>query len=291
MPSDKKYTVLSFNIGNYEQPREVKHPSPDAEYIYVTDNPDVTSDTWNVIHIENLHPEDNFSTCWQIRYNPFKYASTDTVIKVDGSMQVVGNTDELIDYFNQKGDEFDIGLCIHPYNNIMAKEYDLWCATRGYSRKQADKVLAFMTEKGYDTNAYKGLYQYNFMIQRNNAVNNEINTTTLEALHLLADEGKLVDRLDQTIGSFFLNKYFSDRIRVMALDQRIAFSKYFRWHKHGTNRKYYFAGGMIEPWLFNQPAKMADIDYGINIRKELIMNRIMVKLGNMRKKLARILSR
>lgn len=284
MSSNKKYTVLSFNIGNYELPREIKVKSPNAEYIYVTDNKNVVSKTWDVRYVDNIHPEDNFFTCWQIRYNPFNYASTDIVLRIDGSMEVVGDTDELIDYFNSN-QGYDIGLCIHPYNNNIHDEYDLWCGIRGYSREQADKVLSYMESTGYDTKNYKGLYQYNFMIQRKSGINSELNSMTLDALLSLAEKGKYVDRLDQTIGSYLLNRFFCDRIRVMAVDQRIAFSKFFRWHKHGTNTKYYFAGGLIEPWLFNKPAEMADIDYGINIRKELIMNRVMEKLGLLRKKI------
>lgn len=253
------YTILSYNIGNYEILKEVKEKSPNAHYVYVTDNTGITSNTWDVVYVENKHPEDNFDLCYDIRFNPFRYTDDDIVIRIDGSMEVIGNTDELIDIFEEGG--YDISLCIHPGRNTMLEEYKTWCAVRGYSTAQANKCLTFMAnQEGYDVVNYKGLYQYNFMIQRRNKVNMDINRMTLALLKYLAEDGKQIDRLDQTLGSFIINKYFSDRIKVMAVDDRIAFSKYFQWYAHHSDVKYRFSDKLIEPYLFNNPVKVLDIE-------------------------------
>ena len=34
-----KYSVLTYNVGGYEKIHEIKEKSPNAEYIYVTDDP------------------------------------------------------------------------------------------------------------------------------------------------------------------------------------------------------------------------------------------------------------
>ena len=45
----EKYSVLTYIIGDYEIVHEVKEKSPNAEYILVTDNPNIKSDTFDNI--------------------------------------------------------------------------------------------------------------------------------------------------------------------------------------------------------------------------------------------------
>ena len=45
-----KYTILSFIIGkNYERVHEIKNKQDDVEYLLITDDPELESDTWTVI--------------------------------------------------------------------------------------------------------------------------------------------------------------------------------------------------------------------------------------------------
>lgn len=50
--SDKKYSILTYIIGDYEFPREILEKDPDTEYILVTDNPKIKSDTWTVVQLD-----------------------------------------------------------------------------------------------------------------------------------------------------------------------------------------------------------------------------------------------
>lgn len=256
---EKKYTVLTYNIGGYELMKEIEYKSPNAEYLYITDDRSLTSSTWEMVYVDNPHPEDNFDLCYDIRFNPFKYAHTDIVLRIDGSMQVIGNTDELIDRFNDGG--YDICLCIHPVRNTLLEEYRCWCACRGYKPEQANKILSFMANyEGYDVKNYRGLYQYNFMIQRKNKINLDLNSFTLSLLKYLAEDGKQIERLDQTVGSFVINKYFQN-LNIMAVDNRIGYSKYFAWHYHNSNIKFPIPEPPIEPYLFNSPVDTNIIEY------------------------------
>ena len=259
MVTDKEYSVLSYNIGGYEKPKEVKFISPKAEYVYVTDDRSFTSNTWNVVYVDNKHPEDNFDLCYDIRFNPFKYVNTDTVIRIDGSMEVIGNTDELIEVFNEGN--YDISLVMHPVRTNLFDEYVTWCKYRGYSVEQANYVLNFMLKyEGYDVKEYKGLYQYNFMIQRNNKINNDLNSLTLSLLKYLAEDGKQIERLDQTVGSFVINKYFN-HLKVLPVDNRIAYSKYFSWYAHNSNTKFPDPDIQTKGYLFNKEVDTNIIKY------------------------------
>lgn len=255
----KQYSVITFNMGGYEVLREIKHKSPKAEYIYVTDDRSITSSTWEVRYIDNPHPEDNFFACFSVRYNPFDYVTTDVVVKIDGSLQVLDGIDEIIDCFNRG--KYDICLETHPQRRTVREEYEVWCNTRSYSRAQADKVMDYMAGTGYDVARYRGLYQYGLMIQRRNPVNLEINTATFALAQKFAPEGKKVDRLDQTIGSFVINSQFSERLKVMVVDERILHSRYFRRFQHNSWKEARFDGKFVRPYLFDKPHNSVRLNY------------------------------
>lgn len=247
-----KCAVLSFIVGDYEQIHEVEYKTPDFQYVMVTDNTALTSTTWEVKYVENLHPEDAFDLCWKVRYNPFDYVDADVVIKIDGSMGVCGDLNYIVDHFNKE--QYDIALEMHPTRNDMISEYQAWVNQRNFPVEQANKCLNLMNANGYDVRNDKGLFQYNFMIQRKNAVNLQLNATTLKLLHDIAPEGKQVDRLDQTLGSFIINKYFN-YMKVLPVSQTIALSgKYFKWYPHGSSTPFTYGNyEYCQPYLFGQP--------------------------------------
>ncbi len=246
-----KYSVLTYNVGGYEVLHELEYKDDDVEYIYVTDDKTITSSTWNVVYVKNEHPEDNFDLCYKIRFNPFDYVHSDIVIRIDGSMVVCGNLDKLVEEFNRK--DYDIMLEIHPSRSTMYDEYLAWCQTRNYPIEQANKCLSYMAAlEGYDVKGYNGLYQYNFMIQRKNRVNMLLNEMTLTTLKYLAADDKQIERIDQTIGSFILNKYFNN-IKVIPVSQMVCTSGvYFKWCKHGSNDVLSDGHQYSTPYLFNQ---------------------------------------
>lgn len=248
-----KYSVLTYNIGGYEILHELEYKDDDVEYIYATDDRSITSSTWNVVYVDNPHPEDSFDLCYQIRFNPFDYVTTDIVIRIDGSMGVAGNLDYLVDYFNKNN--YDICLEMHPTRMNQYDEYVAWVQQRNYPLEQANKVLSFMAmAEGYDVKKNIGLYQYNFMIQRKNKINLDLNRMTLSLCKYLAPEGKEVDRLDQTIGSFVINKYFN-KLKVLPVSQGVAISgKYFKWYAHNSNKQLFVRNfEYCQPFLFGEP--------------------------------------
>lgn len=243
-----KYSVLTYNINNYEILKEIKYKSPNAEYIYITDNKNLKSDTWTIKYVDNPHPEDPFYLCYDIRFNPFKYVNADIVLRYDASMDLIGNTDELIEEF-ERG-EYDAMLCIHPERNTMRREYDVWVNVRHYNPLQEEKILNYMLQQGYDIDGYRGLYQGNIIIQRNNEINNNINKDTLELLFKLKEDGKQIERINQTIFSFIVNTRYKN-LKVMPVSNNIAFSKYFLWYNHHSNNPI-IKPHNIDCYLFNE---------------------------------------
>ena len=233
---EKRYSVLSYSIGNYERVKEVLNPKSDVEYIYVTDNRSITSSTWTIKYVDNPHPEDPFYMCYDIRFNPFKYVNTDIVMRIDGSMKIVDDTDLLVNEFIRG--EYDIMFMAHPTTQTLAEEYKTWVDERRYPREQAEKILSYLRESGFDVDNYRGLYQGGFTIQRNNEANNDLNKKTLEILTDLAPEGKQIERLDQTIWSYVANKYHSD-MKAMVVDWRVFNGHPILMWPHGDDEKMY----------------------------------------------------
>lgn len=250
-----EYSVLTYNINSYEKmheiPQDIYESTKDyVEYVYVTDNKELTSSTWNVKYVENPYPEDPFYLCYMIRFNPFDYVSNDICVRIDGSMGIVNVLDPIVEAF--ENGEYDLGVMIHPSRNKMYDEYKAWVNQRGLKAESANFALQTMVNNGYDVAGYKGLYQFNFMIHRKNAFNIKFMEVTLDTLKKLAIDGERIHRVDQTIGSFVLNKFFWNE-RVMAVGQYICDGVFFDWYKHNSDiRMDCNDRDNITPYLFDK---------------------------------------
>lgn len=246
-----RYSVLTYNINGYEIIHNIPNEcmNPEIEYIYVTDDHSITSDTWTVVYADDLTGS-TFDKCYQIRFNPFKYVHTDTVMRIDGSMGIVNDVMPIFQLFD-KG-QYEASVMIHPTRQNMYDEYVAWCQQRFYPVEQANKCLNFMISNGYDIKGYKGLYQFNFMIQRKGNFNDEWNKTTYDVLKNLATPPETIERVDQTIGSFILNRFYSDR-KIMPVGQYICNGMFFNWYQHNTeNIMSYNPMNDCDAFLFNK---------------------------------------
>lgn len=255
--SIKKYSVLTFNIGKHEVIHEIPESeiNQEIEYVYVTDDNTVKSKTWNVIYEYNLTGS-TFDRCMQIRYNPFKYVTTNVVMKIDGSIKIEKDVFHIFKKFDEGN--YDCAVCVHPQRCTLYDEYMAWCELRNYPIEHAEKILKCLGELGYDVKGYKGLYQTNFAIQRNDFFNNLWNKFHYSASKLLATPSETIERSDQTINSFILNHYFSYKNVMVVCSPQIYNGKYLNFCNHGTNEAFYLPQH-IEPYLFNKPAILADI--------------------------------
>lgn len=249
-----RYTVLTYNFGQYEIVREVEEKDPEAEYILVTDDRQLVSNTWNVIYDQNLDGLKPFDQVLNVRYNWFKYSNTDICVRVDGSIWVKKSLKPLIDIFEEG--QYDISLMPHPMRDNFIDEYKAWVDIRGYSKEQAQKCIEFMRSKGYDFD-YKGLFQLNFSIQRRNAVSEEMNSITWSYLKELGENGAM-ERIDQIPFSFVVNTLYS-KIKVLPVSEQIVRSYYMQWYEHNSivpnlNMFYDFSKDN-ERFMFNQKVK------------------------------------
>ena len=250
----KRYSVLTYNFNNYEIVREIGEKDPEAEYILVTDNFLFSSDTWNVIYDPSLEGLSPFDQTFYVRYNCFRYCNTDICLRIDGSIEVKHSLKPLIDVFEEGN--YDASLMPHPVRDNFIDEYNTWVKIRGYDRKQADKCIESMREKGYDFN-YKGMFQACFSIQRRGRLTDEIDRVTYKYLKELGMDGK-IERLDQVPFSFIMNTQFSG-IKILPVSEQILRSYYMQWYEHNSiapnMNMFYDYSKDDERYMFNKKVK------------------------------------
>lgn len=246
-----RYTVLTYIFNGYEKVHEIREKDPDADYVLVTDNPMLKSNSWRVV-VEKFDRRSAFGKCYEVRFHPFRYAQTPVVVRVDGSIELRKSLKPLVDAFEEGG--YDRCLMIHPHRNTFPEEYGVWVRTREYPLTQSAKCLMMMQRMGYDFD-YKGLYQGCFEILRDNQVNRDVQDLTFGLLCLLGHGGK-IERIDQTITSFVLNRFFADKIKVMAVEEDIITDgKLMQWYLHNSDVAIKRKEDKVEAWLFDREVR------------------------------------
>lgn len=230
-----KYSILTFIIGkNYQKVHQIKNKQDDIQYLLITNDKDLTSNTWKVIYDESLDKEckNPFDKCFKIRYNVFKYCSTDICVTIDGSMEIKGSLDPLIDKFNKEN--YDICLMPHPIWPDFINEYSAWIKMRKYPVQNAQRFFEFIKNVNYDIN-YKGLFQLCFSIKRNTELTKQIDNLTYNFIQYLSPNKQNTERLDQTIFTYVMNRYFN-KIKVLSVSEQIVRSKAIQWYWHNSDQ-------------------------------------------------------
>lgn len=247
-----KYSVLTYIFNGYEQPHEIEEKDPEAEYILVTDDPNLKSNSWSVFYDGSLTGLSAFDKCYQVRFHPFRYVNTNTVIRIDGSIKIKKSLKPFIDKFNC-GNNYDRCVMIHPMRNDMKSEYMVWVKERNYPQRQASRCLTFMSNLGYDISMPLGLYQGCFEILRKSHVNELVNAMTFDFLRFLGSENE-IERLDQTITTFVINHFFSKKMKILPVPESIiTASNYMQWHFHNSNKVIPDKQSKLPPILFGSP--------------------------------------
>lgn len=247
----KRYTVLTYIFNGYEKVHEIKEKDPEADYVLVTDDPGLKSETWRVVYdpMRGLSP---FGKCYTVRFHPFRFVHTPIVVRIDGSIELRKSLKVIVDEF--ESGRYDRCCMIHPHRNLLRNEYDVWIRTRGYPAQQAAKCLAMMERMGYDLQT-KGLIQGCFEIVRDNEVNNQLNDLVF-GLHILVGQTGKIERLDQTITSFVLQRFFQN-LKVLPVSERIITDgDLMQWYIHHSDNPIPLKTDEIAPYLRGKPVTL-----------------------------------
>lgn len=231
---DKKYSVVTFIFGkDYEILREPIIPDPDAEYICITDNPNLKSKNWKIIVDDQGIKEDNYEgnnttlrRVFKAKYHWMDYCSTDNCFRVDGSIEIVGSLKPLLTQISG-----DILFCVHPDRKNGKKEYDAWIILRGL-----DPIYRefYLDETSDDIESNMQLIECTFIFSRKTE-------DTLkfwnEFYDFYINSEKFTDRLDQVWLSYFLYNY-KKYIHITWCTRNIYMLNYFKLCMHNVPQEY-----------------------------------------------------
>ena len=247
MEVKKRYTVLTYIFNGYEKVHEVGDKDPEADYVLVTDNSGLKSEMWRVVY-DPMPTKSPFGKCYEVRFHPFRYASTPIVVRIDGSVEVKQSLKPLVDEF-ERG-RYDRCVMIHPHRNVLKDEYDVWIKTRHYPADQAQRCMKAMERMGYDLQQ-RGMIQGCFEIVRDSRVNHDLNDLTFGLLALMGN-GR-IERLDQTVTSFTLQRFFPKMRLMCVAEDIITDGNLMQWYIHNSNTPIPLKTNTIPPVLFGKP--------------------------------------
>ena len=199
-----KYSILTYNFGNYEILKDPIEMDPDCEYICVTDQTVFHSETkWTIRVATNIPGNTPFDKVLYVRYHPFEFVHTDTVLLIDSSIHIIKSLSFLFNDFNASAKT--LGICVHPERSTFPTEYQTWINYRAYPIESAIENLERMRSTAYDL-SFNGLYQVGFMLVKNNSMVMDFFKTVYNE----CKRNDTMERIDQIIFSYVLNSRFPD---------------------------------------------------------------------------------
>jgi len=146
--SDKKAKcIYSAITGDYDFVRELKHKSPEFDYILFTNNKKVKSKTWDVRHIDNEDELSNVKLARQIKLEYYKYVPEyEFSIWVDGNIQISGDILRFLNTLPLDVSDFFIGS--HPHRQNIMQEAQTCVQLKKDSHENLSKQIeAYKAEK------------------------------------------------------------------------------------------------------------------------------------------------
>lgn len=254
MENKKRYTVMTYLFGGYENLKEIDKKDEDADYVCITDNPELTSETWRIVPVVNDGEMGGFEKTLYVRYHPFLFCDTDIVITVDASVKIFDSLKPMVDDF--ENGKYDYAVMPHSVRSNLLDEYNAWIQMRQYNIEQAFDNCRFFEKFFYPLHGEKdGLIQATAIIQRKCPVVSAIDELSFRICKFLVPVG--IERIDQIVLTFVLNAFFKE-VPIMFFAEDCIHSSLMQWHDHaGTpipyekkDRKYYRNGEEISVKIY-----------------------------------------
>jgi hypothetical protein len=239
--SKYRYTVITCNFGGYEIMREIINPLDDVEYLYITDDKTIRSNTWNVIYEDSYNEYENpFDKVVVFRGRVLEYCNTDICVRIDGSINIHGNSFE--NTVNEMIKENkDISFIMSSRFNHYSEELEAWEKQRNIDKDILMDFVRYANLNDFDyENDLNNICVLTILLQRNNEINKELNKKQLEVLKEIKEYNKrnVFYRVDQIVFTYVLNTFFND-IKVLPLHYDVISNELTQICFHNTNNGLY----------------------------------------------------
>ena len=224
----KKYTILSFNFNGYDKVREPLIVDADAEYVFVTDR-QVSSNKWKVTVDPELANRNPIYSSYYVRWHPFQYANTDTVIVLDASVQIKDSLHDIYNEFIESGAEFA------PMCSVFRTDEDklkFWLEkTRRLNPEDGMELKRFIA-KVHQTD-WKGSLGMSIAIYRKTPTVDSYLSHVWDFLLTLGSNG-IPNRLDEIV-AHKLMYYYRDSLDLFPLSVQVIQSTYMTYCVHNSD--------------------------------------------------------
>ena len=125
------YTALT---GNYDNVNEILYKEDNVDYFLFTNNPSITSNTWQVVYVDNGLENQLLSR--HIKMFPQKYLDSkyEISIYIDASAVIYGEISQLVKYLN---DKVSFAVSKHSVRNTLKEEFDACVAIKKIDQSTA----------------------------------------------------------------------------------------------------------------------------------------------------------
>lgn len=231
------YSILTVNTNHYEKIHEVQNPNPNVEYVCVTDDETLTSETWKIIYVKDV---------WflYVKHHVFEYVSTDVCLWLDGSYQITDDpTNEFVLPFIKSDKEMMISL--HNWRTNVFDELCQWWIGRNISNKNVKALCAILCANNMTGKDI--LFQTSCYLVKNTENIKKLYTTIAEVEKACSIDGPYRD--DQVITSMCVAKLFPNWDKLVLMDfGYISNNQYFHMCAHGGNQPYKFTALKNRCW-------------------------------------------
>ena len=131
----KHYSIVSFNFNGYDILREPEVKSSNCDYRYVTDAT-ISSNCWTPIIDTKLVNANPIYSSYYVRYHPFEFTDSDTVVVLDSSIRIKDSLDDIVQAFINSGADLCV-MCTNYPNDEQLMTFSV-----GPAREQTNVVNA-----------------------------------------------------------------------------------------------------------------------------------------------------
>jgi len=157
---DAKYIVYTAIFGDYDSLREPRSASTNVRFICFTDNPNLSSKAWEIVHIEPAGDSNRLNR--QLKLNPHLYLPPhDYSLYIDGNVRIVGCLDGFFDKYAQLT---ELAAPRHFARSCLYEEAEACIRSGKGDAAKIRELMAGYREEGFPTNA--GLFEMGILFRR-----------------------------------------------------------------------------------------------------------------------------
>ena len=249
----KHYSIVSFNFNGYDILREPDVKSSNCDYQYVTDAT-ITSDCWTPIIDMKLVNTNPIYSSYYVRYHPFEFTDSDTVVVLDSSIRIKDSLDDIIQAFIDS----DADLCVMCTNYPNdERKLDDWQKTReSFNRNNLAAMRRYISERPCGN--CKGSLGTAFSIYRKSEKLIKFLHDIWETLLILGEFG-IPNRLDEIV---YHGMLYGCGLKIYPVSIQVIQSSYMDYCIHGRKEpvpryknydQYYYLNNIpVKPYRFDR---------------------------------------